>query len=730
MGAGILQAIKGMLGGGGGNGGGGSPSPNQDVYLKYTKEKWDERKNAFIVYHQAIWETFLFYAGQSYVEWDDSRKVFQPQQPTDDYVPMPRINRFSPTVDAVASNIYQIPEVEAIPIPDDDPTANMVARVATKLAEHFVQEQGLKFQSGEKMDKSGLAAQLFVLCGGVFSILRKQQKNLGQQQARGPVPAYGVTCPSCQSYSTLPADSDSDGPPETCPQCGGPLEIEDTEMIQPQIDETGQPVMQEQTENEIVCDIGNNLFAFPRPGATSIEDSPDILWAQRHPLDTIHFRWNFEAQADTIWPDGYAVTYEHALNFWYTGYSSSAIQVKDSCMVLEMYASPGKIKDSPEGFHAVVINDKIAHAEPWDYPEHPLTLGHYLTLPTIFFPRSISFDLVEIQRQLNKYESVILLHAMTSAVDPVILDANTIVSEITGRSDRVIKWRPIGPNSEPPHRMSSGHLDDGIYKQRDNLHAEFQNISMAVNAFRGEQEGAITAAAAIQQLRSQAELMFSKPVSNWNNFWRETIRKAVRWMQKYYTMSQIIRIVGPDMETEVRAFMAADLKSSTNWVASTHGLPRTRDEKRQELMMLWDKGALDINDPSVRQKIYDLFGETGMMKSFNKDATRARLENMAMKEGKQIKPMPLIEDMAIHLYFHKDQAKSLDFDKWPDQSKEILINHIVETTDETIKMAMAQQLMAGGGEGEGEKGQDQNPKSKAQGAQGAATPPGGPGGSQ
>jgi hypothetical protein len=34
---------------------------------------------------------------------------------------------------------------------------------------------------------------------------------------------------------------------------------------------------------------------------------------------------------------------------------------------------------------------------------------------------------------------------------------------------------------KPPHRMGAGHLDDGIYKQRDNLHAEFQNVSMAVN---------------------------------------------------------------------------------------------------------------------------------------------------------------------------------------------------------------------------------------------------------
>jgi hypothetical protein len=361
---------------------------------------------------------------------------------------------------------------------------------------------------------------------------------------------------------------------------------------------------------------------------------------------------------------------------------------------LEMFVAPGKIKDHETGFHAVVINGKSAETIPWDYPEHPLTMGGYLTLPTIFFPRSVAFDLVQIQRELNAYESIIKLHAMVGAVDPVVVDANTQVSEITGRADKVIKWRPVGPNAEPPHRLGAGHLDDGIYKQRDNLHAEFQNISMAVNAFRGEQEGAITAASAIQQLRSQSELMFSKPVANWANFWKETVRKAVRFMQKYCTLPQLVRIIGPGRETEVQLFLRADLDSSCDWVASQHGLPRTRDERRQEMMTLWDKKAIDINDPAIRSKIYELFGETGMMASFNKDATRARLENIAMKEGKVVQPQPVIEDLAVHLYFHKDQAKSMDFDKWPDPSKQILIEHIAQTQTIMQQQQMAQMVAA------------------------------------
>lgn len=614
--------------------------------------------------------------------------MWQPQQPTDEWVPRPRINRFSPTIDAVASNFAHIPEIEAVPTPDDDPAATMIADVCTRLAQYVVVKEGLKVQTGQKNDRVGVAAQLFVLAGAVFTRIQvKNNQKLVAKMATTQVEAW--SCPTCDTYEQM---APGESAPAVCPQCGNPVESEQSEKMVPVLDAAGNPTMEPQSEYDICLGIGNSLYAFPRPGATSIEDSPYLLWAERHPTDEIYFRHGFEASPDAIWPDGYSVTYEHALNFWYTGYSNTAIQVKDSCMELEMYVAPGKVKDFPDGFYQAVANDQPMDTQAWDFPEHPVTMGGYLVLPTIFFPRSVAFDLVEIQRELNAYESIIKLHGMVAAVDPIVVDANTIVSEITGRSDKLIKWRPMGPQAQPPFRLGSGHLDDGIYKQRESLHAEFQNISMAVNAVRGQQEGSVTAASAIQQLRAQAETMFNKPASNWNNLWRETIRKYVKFMQRYLTFEQLAVICGAGSEEEVRLFKGANLDHVVEWVSTTQGLPRTRDERRQELMSLWDKGALDLTQPEVRQKIAELFGETGMMKTFNKDATNARLENQAFEQGGpdavNIHPMPLVEDLEVHLFFHKDKAKSQDFRKWPQQNQQLLYQHIIETSQ-----ALQQQMI-------------------------------------
>lgn len=680
--------MRGLLGGGA-QGQSDSPAPDQSKQLSFTQQRWNDLKNAYVVLHQSIWQALLFYANQSYLDWDDARKVWQPQQPTDEWVPRPRINRFSPTVDAIASNFYQLPEVEAVPKSEDDAQAHTIAAICSDLVKYGIVKEGLKHQQGQQQDKVGSAAQQFVLAGGLFSILRVKQKSLGQKPQQAMGPAFNLTCEMCDKVNTVPNDGN---PPQFCSQCGSPLTSENTETMQPQMDESGQPQMEDVSENEVSLDIGNSLFAFPRPGATSLEDSPFLLWAQRKTLDDIWYRWKFEAQADAVWPDGYSVTYEHALNFWYTGYSSSTIQVKDSCMVLELYVAPNKVKDYPEGFHSVVINDKPVNGQQWtwQYPDHPVTMAKYLDLPTLFFPRSVAFDLVELQRETNAYESLIKLHCMVSAVDPWVIDSDTIVTDITGRADKVIKYRKTNPASEAPHRAGHGSLDEGVYKKLDMLHAEFQNVSMAVNAFRGQQEGGVTAAAAIQQLRSQAEMMFSKPAANWRNFWRDTLRKYVKFLQKFYSFEQLVKILGEGREEEIRAFTACVLDDTVDWVASDHGMPRTRDERRQELMALWDKGAIDPNDAAVRQKAAELFPEIGFQAAFNKDATNARLENQAFKSGAgqqgepyvppHISPMhPPLEDNAVHLYFHADQVKSQDFKKWDPMAQQALIQHVMET---------------------------------------------------
>jgi hypothetical protein len=652
--------------------------PLKDRASSFLNERWNELKNAYIIYHMSVWEALLFYAGQSWIAWDENRKIWYPNTPTDEWVPRPRINRFSPTIDTVCTNFNNVPEVEAVPKTDlnGDLRIHGIAEIASALGDHFTINNGLRGDFKQQEDKTGLAAQLFVLAGAVFTNVYPEVDKEYDVPLNEPVPTFSIRCPVCDLYE------ETDNPPHACPNCAGPLQTEQIQRMSQRVDpNTGQPMTQKERRYKICCEVGNPIYGFPRPGAQSMADTPYFVWSQRKTLDWIWYNLNYEAEADYEFADGYSVTFEHALQYYYTGFAASTIQAKDSALVKWLYIEPNKVRDFPEGAYAVMVNGEIAESGAWKdkFVEHPLTYGGYLQIPTLFANRSIAFDLVEIQREKQSYDALIKLHAMTSAVDSIIVDENTVVSEITGRADKIIKWRSIGPGSQAPHRMQHGTLDEGVYKMKMSLEGEFENISGAVAVYRGRQPGSITAGKAIEDLKGQAEQMFSKPVLNWQALWRETIRKGVRNIQKFYTHEQIAEIVGADRTTQIDDFRKCDMDAILDWIASKSGEPRSRAERKQEMFQLFDRGALDVSDPNVKQQVYELFGDTGLMKMFNADATRARYENKQMMGGQPVRVMAEIEDLAVHYSIHVERIKSLEFERWPDPAKQLMLQHAMET---------------------------------------------------
>ena len=639
---------------------------------KFVTEKWMDIKNAYWVYHQRLWECRLYYAGQFWFEFNPQRKTFTEVTPKDDWIPQPRLNRFSPAVDAIASNFGQIPEVEAVATPKDDEKALGICEVVNELSKFCIKDNALRSDYKNDEDKAGYAATEFVLSGCCYTITYPEDVKVGQKPKMAPQPAFGYQCPRCDTYQSSPV------PVISCPTCGTPVLSQPTETVAPVIGPDGQPEMEDVIRKKVVVKLGDPGHSFPRLGARNMRETPYHFWAERMTLDEIYQRWGQEVTANNEQPDGFSVAYDYALHYWMVGFNAANFQGKDGALVVECYIEPNEVKDLPEGLYAVMVNDKLIHCEPWPFVEHPLTKGDYTQLPTLFFPRSVSFDLVELQREKCQYESMIALHAKTTAADTLVIDEDSVVTRPTGRSDKVIYVRLIAPGAMKPHYLEHGKLDPEIYKKLDYIDAQFDIVSAVSAVFRGEQPGSVTAAAAIETLRGQAEFRFAKPLQNWNNLWRETIRKAIKNYQKHWTIEQFVEVLGQDRMQQIEDFRQANLDTCCDFIATNTGLPRTRDERRKEMIALYDKGMIDPADPNVRQKMFELFGETGMMKTFNDDARRARINVRRIKEGMPSLNMfrPGIDDTQTHMAIALESAKSLDFDKWPLPSQQELLIYI------------------------------------------------------
>ncbi len=667
--------------------------PLEDRAQSFVPQAWGTVKTAYTVYRQSVWEARLRYANQQWLDWDADRRMFKREVPNDPWVPQPNINRFGPWIDGIASNFGSVPEIEAVPVPLDDPRKMGIADVVNKLCDHAIKDNALRSDYGSREDRSNTARQMFTLGGCVFTRVRLEHKKIGQREVQAMQPTSTLQCLACgQAYPDLPEA------PQMCPGCGSQqITIEPSESLMPQMGEDGQPQMEDMTQPRVIVDVEDPVWFSPRPGATSMDNAGWICCARRMSIDEVHERTGLDATADGEYPDGFNMTYANELIYWYLGYAAPQEATMESCLFVEFWCEPGKKKEFPEGCYAVYFNGKVQSAVPWAEQgpvDNPLTKFDFDCLPGIFFPRAKAFDLCEIQAQLTRLDSMIELHLKTNAVEPIVVDQNSVVSEITGRADKIVYWRSIGPGTKEPHRMQHGVMDPAVYERVKYLEEKGQSIAATVSVFMGEQPGSITAASAISQLRGQAEMQFAIPTKNYNNGWKETIRKCMFFYQKY-PLADLVEIVGEDKLTQINDFIQADLKKDVEFLATSNGLPRTRDERRQEMMVLFDKGALDTNDSAVRQKIFELFGDTGMMKNFNADATRARANVRTAKDTGQV---PLfrqgIDDPDIHNSIATDAAKQLDFDQWQPQSQQALIQYIGPIQAILQQQALAEQPLS------------------------------------
>lgn len=589
-------------------------------------------RTAYVIYHQNIWQNILFYVGQTWLTLDRQRGYYTIAEPEDEYTPMPRINRFAPAIDAICSNFNTIPPIEAVARDaegDELYKRHGIAEIANRLAQDFIIRTGLKSDFKSQDGKASEAAMDFVLSGSLLTYVQACDLPSVESEALGSI-----------------------------------------------------------TQKTVECDLLPAMCALPRPGSKQLgglSGSPYLAIARRMTLQEIYQRFQVNAHADNEYLDGYNSQYKSSLQFWYVGFNTSASEYDDSALVTEYLVPPASadnsgLRDFAEtGLYGVYVNGSMKYVESYAFPCHPITKIDYIRVPTLFFGRTPAFDLCPLQIEAQEYDALIKLHGMSNASTPWVVDKNTLVGEITGRGDRIIAYRSIGPNSPAPKREQAGALDAGVYERVKYIDSQFQNISGAASVFRGRQEGSVTAGTAIAQLRGQAEQMFAGPSLNWNNGWKETVRKAVIFMQKCYTLPQIMAIVGSAMVDPINDFLSCDLDACLEWLAAAHGLPRTQDELRQEMIELFDKKALDINDPNVKERMFTLFGETGMLTMFNLDATRARMENKMMKQGVHPIFRPAIEDLAVHYAIHTEAVKSLSFDRLPPVAQETFLAHIMET---------------------------------------------------
>lgn len=57
----LLNSLRGLLAG---KGGADSVGMDESAALQFTQDRWNDLKNSYVVIHQSVWQSLLFYANQ------------------------------------------------------------------------------------------------------------------------------------------------------------------------------------------------------------------------------------------------------------------------------------------------------------------------------------------------------------------------------------------------------------------------------------------------------------------------------------------------------------------------------------------------------------------------------------------------------------------------------------------------------------------------------------------
>jgi len=273
-------------------------------------------------------------------------------------------------------------------------------------------------------------------------------------------------------------------------------------------------------------------------------------------------------------------------------------------------------------------------------------------------------------------------------------------------------WIPneLELNEQPndsPRQVLRGHSEGGTLKPEilvppalpDNgdgqwISDEMMHVAGIHEVSQAQVPGRVEAARAIETLKEAdagrlAELHRTIKSSIAEGFWM-----CLMLAKQYVSEEQMVQTYSRDGLPEVKHFKAEDIKPGTKvQVTMTTGLARSRAQREQQLLELWDREI--ITDPEVFADLMEVPISTFTPAKAH-DIRLARNENFVLVEGKPIVPNAW-DDHELHLREHNAFRKTTEFLTLSTEVKTMFEHHCeahdILQMQQLEKLGMKQALM-------------------------------------
>jgi len=637
------------------------------------------------------WGNILFHLGVQWISYNSQVHRWR-QKKLSPSVPTPVTNLFRATLDTVKSAISQH-DPHFLGTPErDDPRAVAAAASADAQLQIILKEGGFRRNKRRMLDWLTLTGNAFIEASWDDSPETGEDRLPFEQ------------CTTCLAEYE-PNVIDQDNP--ACPNCGGQMfrESETQSIAVPR--------------GSIHFDTKSPFEVYLDSHISELEDQPFVLIVESYTKEQVSQKWGYDADEGD------------------SAYSTSGQQFKESAALL---ATPGvalpiggmgaedrqnritvyrlfckEHKKFPKGIYLVqtAAGHTLERHTPYPWRKqsgsgkkfYPLVHFRFGTMDGRAWGYTPADDLLPKQYQLNKAESLLMLHLSRMANSVWLIPSNTNPTRITGEMGIQVEYTPVG--GVKPERVQGAEAPQSLVRYIADIRQAFDELSGAFSAVRGRQVGTRTPVGTVQQLTERGFGRWATVFDALEEGYEDLAKIGLEvWRQNSKTprVRSVRNAIGGFTFQE---FAAADWDDGVDVkVEAGSTRPHTQGQKLQTYASIAQLGLLNMGDQSQVIKILEDVGMQNLLPGVEEDTQASYKENadfMAWAKqisdtalqvdintpqgqtmieeamlGMPIMVTPLVDHHPLHFLTHRRLALTQEFKMLPDMCKAVFYQHMFQ----------------------------------------------------
>jgi hypothetical protein len=504
-----------------------------------------------------------------------------------------------------------------------------------------------------------------------------------------------------------------------------------TGMEVPVLDEFGQPVHDEMPLGDVNTDVVEPYRIALDPSANDLHKIRWIMEYSIQPLSWVQEMYSKQEEGytglvDQVKPEtklSGSMKRFHALknssgvrsgSLSEGGSGQGAEQELSNSVVLKEYYERPSAKFR-KGRMVVVANGVTLYAgdSPYEGPEmgdwHPYSECRWEIVPGRFWGKSPLDVGVEIQKQINSIDAVIILTRKTMAIPQKKIPVGSGIApgSWTGRPGQEIHFRDTG-GAEPGVIAGVG-VDETVFQERAQRLEDLKNTMGAIDILKGDRPPGVTAASALNLLYEVGTGKLFPILDRWKKFVEGSQKKQLRVISKMYKEPRpdyirLLQMKNSELAPEaINKFIGADLYDNCNvMVEAGSNIPKLQAAKQAALQEAAQAGVLALEQPANRIEYQRQMGISGFDNDLGPDMRRAEWENDLLDDIEQSpdnKPIVLaVDNDEVHMEVLAKRMKEPSFISASQMVQQAYMMHYQEHMDAKSKKdeAMAMEAMASG----------------------------------